>query len=927
MLRFRLIKSVNLGLLSLCLGSQASASLAFAQDSEPAAPQAEPASPAPAPVTKPKTSERIEVTGTRIKRVDAEGTTPVTTIDARAIEKSAAKNVGELLGKTSAAPSGNFAGTGLSVRSGASTVDLLGLGADRTLVLIDGRRLPVESSLGAANIANIPISVIERIDVLRGGASAIYGADAVGGVVNIITKKNVEGVEATVQLSVPERGGGESLELGALAGADLGEATRGLLFFGYKKSNETLRNNRDIKVSREGREYTAANPPQGEFSYRTLTDNNGVYSNPGFYAPSPNCPEANRVATVPSAPNDVYCAGLRKDIPSWLTPESSEFFMVGRAEHELTADSTLTFVGMFDQKKSMINLGNYLLGLSDPIPPGGGILLSPQRAADFGITGIPANQVVEIVTTATDMPDRKSENSDSVLGGTLALDSAWNEYDVRTAFAYFVTRNQRDFRNILNKQNQINLFHNRTNPRDPAYIPMDPNRNNALLSGIYDDLHSEEETISSDFDVSASRALMDLPGGKVQGLLGLNVSTLSYKQTPDAKDREFYKETLGQPIAADESNVVAIEPLYEGTSAVSGEGDRTVVSLYSEFVVPVTKSAEIDAALRYDNYSDFGNTTNYSLGAKYKVIESVLLRANAASSYKAPQLSMLHAEGGGGYVDIVDERWCARERQRGNVCEEGTGHSIYIDYPGNPDLKEEKGHSYSLGVVLEPYTGLSVSGDYHSIRLTGTHNVDQNQDVLDRFYRGESIGDNEVIADADGIVSSLRQPYQNLGEMEVDAVEARLNYGTNLGGTGLNYEANYFRYLSFKVRDFKSDPIRQTKGYKGRPAWRLGNSVGVNIAKQHRVSLYANTIAKQQTDPVDIRPGQNYHDVAQYTEYDLSYGTDLPWNGEVLVGINNVLDTQGGTDDSGNPVGNEDVDTSLYSISGRTFFAKLTQRF
>ena len=918
-------RPISLGLLGIYLTH---AAFATAQDA------AAPSPAATAAPTSPKKTERIEVTGSRIKRVDAEGAAPVTVLSRESIERSGATNVADLLKKSNVSPTGNDQNEGLSTRSGAASVDLLGIGANRTLVLLDGKRLPVESSLGAANVANIPVSVIERIEILSGGASAIYGTDAVGGVINIITKKDFHGIETSASVSVPQHGGGESLEINAIGGGQINDDTSAFLYGGYKQTREVLRKNRKgYKISDAEHTNTATLAPPGTFSYRPIDNFGTADQTPGDYMPSANCPTDRQVATVPDEPQNVYCSGPRSETSSWLTPRSNEKYLVARGDHEFSADTKLSGFFLYDTKSSFFDLGNYLVGTSDPFNSQG-VFLSQARAEELGITGIQPGQVVELEANTIEMPHRESINKDSVIGTTAQLETKWNEWSIVSGASHFLTQNKRSFNNILNKQKEIELLHPRANLLDPAFIPIDPNRNSALLDGIHDNLMSKEVTTASTFEVTGSHEITTLPGGKMQGLVGIAVSSETYKQTPDKRDQVFYTDTAdGLPPAADGSNVTGIAPLYEGTSSTAGQGNRTVTSLFTEIVAPVLQNLEFETALRYDVYSDFGNTLNYGAGVKYKALPNLLLRGNAASSFRAPVLNMMHATGGGGYISVVDDRYCQREKDRGNPCELGSeSNQLFIDVPGNPDLKEEKGKSYTFGLVYEPMPGLSLMTDYFAVHLQGTQNTDVVQDVLDRFYRNEGIGKNKVFSDSDGVATNLATPYQNIGTLMVNAIDARLNYSQKLGSDTLAFDSDYFTYISYRKKDFLDDPTRQLVGYKGLPKWRLNNSASYVFNAAQTVTLNALTIAKQQTDPKDYRPGQRYANVDQYTEYDLSYALELPTNGNLLVGVNDVFDTYGGKDSSGNPRGDQYEGmsnglTSLYGMMGRTYFAKMTQRF
>ncbi len=273
--------------------------------------------------------EKIQVTGSRIKRIEIEGSTPLTIIDREDIESRGVISVGDLFRKSAlASPIGNFSGSSGYIASGSSTIDLLGLGGDRTLVLLNGKRLPAMAGGGvnAVNVDNIPVGLIERIEILTGGASAIYGADAVGGVVNIVMRKSISGSEVSAFRSITQEGGNDETEINGSFGTELFSDFHIAVTAGYRSRSRLYGNNREISFGESPRDYTSTNPPEGTYSFRPYgIADDGKLTALGSWTPSENCPVANQVATVPDAPDNVYCAGRRAGIPDENVPRKQEF--------------------------------------------------------------------------------------------------------------------------------------------------------------------------------------------------------------------------------------------------------------------------------------------------------------------------------------------------------------------------------------------------------------------------------------------------------------------------------------------------------------------------------------------------------------------------------------------------------------------------
>src|SRR5690606_25116558 len=221
MKRNLLSEAVRYGIAAGTIGMVGFAAPAFAQSSDDAA-----------------TLDRIEVTGSRIQRADVEGALPITVIDRMDLELSGEISVADFPRTTTFNSFGPFRPQSGSSAQSFAEVSLRGLGGGRTLILIDGRRAPTAPMTGQAQDLNaVPLAAVERIEILSDGASAIYGSDAIGGVINIITRKDFNGVELTLGVSEPEREGGETEEGSAIMGI---AGDRGNLLAGVSYNNRGI---------------------------------------------------------------------------------------------------------------------------------------------------------------------------------------------------------------------------------------------------------------------------------------------------------------------------------------------------------------------------------------------------------------------------------------------------------------------------------------------------------------------------------------------------------------------------------------------------------------------------------------------------------------------------------------------------------------
>ena len=171
-----------------------------------------------AQAVKEKKVERVEVTGSHIKRVDTEGASPVQTVTRKDLEKSGYNSVADVMRDSTVSSFGSTREDSGRAGAGQASIDLRGLGSENTLVLMDGQRLPTDAITGAVDINLIPMAAVERIEILKDGASATYGSDALGGVVNIITRKDYSGTEVSVAQTTPELRGGTRREISLVNG-------------------------------------------------------------------------------------------------------------------------------------------------------------------------------------------------------------------------------------------------------------------------------------------------------------------------------------------------------------------------------------------------------------------------------------------------------------------------------------------------------------------------------------------------------------------------------------------------------------------------------------------------------------------------------------------------------------------------------------
>jgi len=874
---------------------------------------------------KEKKEERMEVVGSRLRRVDVETAAPVVIVEKEQIEKSGAASVGDYFRKSAAAsPTGNFAGGSRYVSSGAATIDLLGVGAARTLVLLNGRRIPTLPGLGSVNVDNIPTGAIERIEVLAGGASAVYGADAVGGVVNIITKKEFRGSEVSLFTNVPQGAGGTERLATATTGLSIGDDTNLILSVGGRQRDPIDKRKRDLSFADDPAFlYTNFAAPVGTYSYRPL-NKVGDKIVRGDMRASDNCAPQNRRTISPSTPNDVYCTGLRSELPTELTPKKDEFFGSVILNSNLGSDWNLSGILTYSDSKNTSSSGRVNYMSTDPVT-NAPVILTAAKAQQLGLVIDPQTEFVQLYAPVAESVDRLQVNhyKNSVAAAKVEGEilGGWR---LQSGLSYTSSQVQRVGQKYRNSETLHNLYFNENASElalvkgaDPKFIPIDPARNSADFGSIFVDLKAEEFSDNTTWDAFIDRQLFNLPGGPLAVSIGVQASQETFKQTPDVRD------------IAENSAKLA---LYAGTYSNRGEGSRTSRAIAAEFAAPVASIVDLEGALRLDNFSDFGDAVNYGLGTKVTVVDGLALRGRYATSFKAPNLDYMHQEGGGGYISLVDQTWCDTEKAAGRPCSTPV-HQIYIDSVGNKDLDPEQGLNYSAGIVFEPIDGLTLISDYHAISLKKTFGSDNLQSIVDGWYEnnagnkegGKVFGANDVRVNADGVITSLGVPTRNMGRTEVRAVMSEANYQQAVGKFTFLVNTEYARMLSYKEADNEDTPLRQKLGYIGVPRWRWNNTLGAGFGDSS-LTFYGRTIAAMVTDPETASTFSRDAKVSPYTEFDATLATAIDKT-SLQLGVNNIMNTIGGVYD-GNAARAEDVASqSLYSYVGRSYFARVTQSF
>jgi iron complex outermembrane receptor protein len=751
--------------------------------------------------------KRIEITGSRIKRIDTETAAPVQVITRDQIEKSGATSITEVLKSLPSNNAGSFDENAVaSFTPGAGGVALRGLGAQATLVLINGRRVaPFGFASGGqttfVDVNSIPLDAVERIDVLLDGASAIYGSDAMAGVINVILRKDFAGMQAR----------------GSLGQSAYGDATfkRGAVIFG-KGSLASDRYNflANLEHIDQDPVKASARPNTATSDFRLLTglDRRSTYSYPGnlytvggvdgggaaFIAPLPGC-KTPATGNPALAGRCIYDFVQYTDVVAKSSRDS--LLLAGTVElgggAQFFSDLSLMRT-KFDQQSASFSSSTYYdtnvdvptraitLPVGHPQNPGTTPVALRYRLADVpAVTGVVSN----------------TQRFTLGVRGTVA---GWDAESALLVSRSKTNISQTGYIHDTVYTNEVLDPANGFAAR-PTFIFGNPSANDAgLMARLYPTLNQEGKTSTSSADVRGNRDLMQLPGGPLAISVGLETR------------RESFKSGNDPLVEAGEISVLG---------GASSDGSRTVSAVYAELSAPVLKGLEAQLAFRTDRYSDFGSATTPKVGLKWKALPNLVLRSTYSEGFRAPALTeLVQSPTRGFYSGLVDPKLCPDPTDTTNAnCDI----SVEAIFGSNPNLKPEKSKSVTLGLVFEPSSDVSIAVDAYRIkRRNEITSIDPNFLLANEAtYPGLVIRDpvtNEI--------TRLDLLYSNLGSTEVWGYDVDVKGRIPLAEMGtLSLEASYNRSPSYKVEPVPGAPIEQWAGTYTQPKERF--TLGANWEK------------------------------------------------------------------------------------------------
>ena len=763
--------------------------------------------------------DRIEVTGSRIKKAEIESQVPVTTLTREDIARTGLTSVADIVQQLTGSgsslntrfnSSGNFGfpPDGSGVGAGSATVDLRHLGAKRVLVLVDGIRWVNEASASgvsaATDLNTIPVTIIERIEVLEDGASSIYGSDAIAGVVNIITRRDFDGASASVYYGEFEEGG--DTKAGDLAFGGTGDNFSFFMGASYTEQDgisSRAYEHASVPVPGTGLTFASSATPGGRFIFfpedaSTACPLTDVDDNPAT-PPVPFCnitlPNGQSFPNGAQYPNNFIGFGTPNrfnfaEFNLLLTPsERKGVFAQGRYDFN---DNVSGYVRtLFNNRESLNQAAPEPIFLGPDAGTGNlyadDITISADNPYNpFGIdlisSGPGANLVLVGRRPVEGGPRRFFQDVETWYFGTGlegTLDFGDNVYfwDVNYARSQNQAR-QTNYGSYNIRRINLALGPESVCEADPQCVPLNifggPGTiTPAMLNYIQPIIHDESENNLQLVSANLSGDLFDMPAGPLAFATGFEHRNLDGYYSPDA---------------------LTVAGEYNGVPSLPTSGEYDVDEYYAEFNVPIYAAGEskldLSAAARYSDYSTFGGETTGKLGLRWQFSDQFLLRGTYAEGFRAPSIGELFGSASRFDATLDDpcligldgsppEANCSAFGVPAGAAQ--SNGQISVTTGGNPNLEPELADSYTVGFVFSPGFGsdtawsqrLDIEATYYNHQIDGAVQAIDAQTQLDLCVAagpGSPFCEGITRASTGGI-NGFANRLQNFGSIETDGFD------------------------------------------------------------------------------------------------------------------------------------------------------------
>ena len=873
--------------------------------------------------------ERIRVTGSNIKRTNIEGSLPLTVFSKAEIDAQGITSAEQLLMQLNIAgnSSDNLASNGGIVseeqrgNNGVSGANLRGQGADATLVLLNGRRVATHGLKGrAVDLNSIPFAALERVEVLRDGASAMYGTDAIGGVINFITKKDYTGAEASAFTDTTEAGGGNIYRANLLLGAgDINQD--GWNIFGtltYKK-NETLEGN-DRAFSNTFQPERGLSPDTRGTPFATVF--NRPASQPNLIGTGLLDPRdgLNLIAiNILDLPGGAGCAAggdnmgpyderLWSSLSSryacaWDYPAAAR---IQQPQDSLDFISRASFK-LNDNHSAYVELVASKVEVSKAFEPNQispGTVFGPSTW--YPSTGASYDRVYNALANyfgadQLNYGERIAYRWRCMACGPREIDTETTSYRMMAAFEGIITAFDWDYSVGLSRASSESDsvlgsgYHYQDALQqvlgsgliDPFLLPGQRQSeagmaalNAASASGVK--LYGGE-SIMTQIDATLTGGLgFELPGGEIQAAIGADLRREEFKFNGD--ERAEMRPIFNAPF--DNANVL-------------DKVSRDIKAVFVELYVPLHDTLDVSLAGRYDKYDGFGSTTNPKVSFNYRPMEELMFRGAFSTGFKVPSFNQLfngNTESQYTGLDLADPATCPSGVASETVPGCASIRPVEI-FGGKEDLKPEESEQKSFGVVVAPFDNFNFSIDWWEIERTDTIRSAP-RDVLIENY---DVFQANWIRDSSGQVIAIDRRFINSGGTLTRGIEVDANLtGEFAGGNWrLNLNGSYidsFKTKGLEILPYSDNLVGEYVRYYNLPIkWK--HTLNLSYVKgdwSHNLTQVFRDGYKDEL-PVSVRNGSYIPsgwnpDVTSYTTYNYSLSYSGFDNLKFTFGIKNLFD-------------------------------------
>jgi iron complex outermembrane receptor protein len=747
----------------------------------------------PATAQQATTLERVEVTGSSIKRIAAETAAPIETISKEDIQASGLQTIEQVVRAVTANNNGSIASSFTNGFSASGTaVSLRGLGPNYTLVLLNGRRfgnfpLADDGHASYADISQIPFDAVERIEVLKDGASSVYGSDAVAGVVNIILRQQYTGFTADASAGTNVSGKGSNFKAAATYG--LGDLTKdrfnAFVTADYMKQKANPYNEQKKWIGTNN--LTFMGLPDFRFGDGSVSSNSTL-GNVRSVSPTGGGTLGPLTALYPGACAPANQSGpfCLYDVKDWtdIQPEIERWNLLAKGTFNFTqsiqgyAEVSYFNVDTHTRNTPPAMRANWYDPLNQTIASSTVTAFLPVGHPDnpFNAT----NQGARLYYTDAALGGRDTDYSSGTqryLAGLKGTTMKW-DWDM---FGQYIQTDTDVTRYHFYSYDRLLQGLAGTGPYGYYRIGANANLNDpAIYQWIAPDRSYTLTSKTTNFKANATRDIADLAGGP----LGIAVGY------------EYRKEEINNPgvPGTDTGNVVGL-----GYSAAFGS--QTNNAVYGELYAPLLKTLEMGLGLRWDDYgTDIGSTTNWKGTVKWTALPNLVLRGTYATGFRAPGLyETSTANATAGYTSVVDPIRCPVTGLPAD-CQATT---LTVN-TGNPFIKPEKTKNYTLGFIWEPVRDLSGGITYWNITVDDQITIGSAQAVVNNPANFPAATISRDTNDLPGVANSgtllsVSTPFQNANTVKTDGFDVdmrwRLPLQNNMGT--LTTDFTWTRVLSY----------------------------------------------------------------------------------------------------------------------------------